>query len=80
MFELYYGVTSIILGVALFFPIRKFMLAIGANRKAMKLKRGLTDEEIAAIRKKVGVYAAIISITFAFVFNKVVLLRTLKGV
>jgi hypothetical protein len=80
MFELYYGITSIILGVALFFPVRKFMLAIGANRKSMKLKRELTEEEVMQIRKKVGIYAAIISITFAFMFNKVVLLRALKGV
>jgi hypothetical protein len=75
MAELYYGITSFILGLALFFPLRKFMLASSANRFARKEKRQPTDEEMAALRKRTTILAAVIAITFAFFYNKFIMMK-----
>jgi len=63
------------LGILLFFPVRKFILAMSMNRQAAKLKRALTDEEQENIRRKVSIATAAITITFAFIYNKLVLFK-----
>jgi hypothetical protein len=73
--EFYYGITSIILGVLLFFPVRKFMTSISANKFQRKEQRQITEEELAGIRKKMTMWAALIAIFFAFIYNKVIVLR-----
>ena len=75
MFEIYYGISSLILSVLLYFPVKKFVLVYAANRQMAKLKRNLTEEELAVIEKRSKILGAILAVTFAFVFNKVMLLR-----
>jgi hypothetical protein len=77
--ELYYGITSIVLGVLLFFPMRKFMTSISANKFQRKEKRQITEEELAAIRKKMTMWAALIALTFAFIYNKFIVLKFFGG-
>ena len=71
----WYGATSVLLGVILFFPIKKIMLAINVNRHQNKVKRTITDEELQTLTRKVTVFAAIICMTFAFLYNKYIMLN-----
>lgn len=73
--EIWYSLTSIILGIILFFPIRKIILALNVNRHQNKLKRPITDEELEVLRKKVTVITAVICMTFAFLYNKIIMLK-----
>jgi hypothetical protein len=73
----WYGTTSVIFGVILFFPVRKVMHAMSINRLQRKEQRPATDEERETLRRKVTPWAAAISITFAFFYNKVILLKFL---
>ena len=79
MSELYYGITSLVLAVLLFFPVKKFMLAFSANRQADKLKRALTEEELRRLEKRMSIVAAMVSVPFAFIFNKIILLNMFGG-
>ena len=72
---IWYGATSVLLGVILFFPIRKVILALNVNRLQSKKKRPITDEELEALKKKVTIIAAIICMTFAFLYNKFIMLK-----
>ncbi len=76
---LWYGITSFILGVVLFFPLRKIILAMSVNRMARKEKREVTEAEVARIKKRVTVIAAIIAVTFAFIYNRVVMFKYFGG-
>lgn len=73
--EIWYSLTSILLGIILFFPIRKIILALNVNRHQNKLKRSITDEELEVLKKKVTVIAAVICMTFAFLYNKIIMLK-----
>ena len=75
MQTLWYGITSFIFAAVLFFPVRKLLMAINSNRIQAKNKRAVTEEEIKVLKKKVNVIAAIIAVTFAFFYNKYMLLK-----
>lgn len=75
MYTVWYGVTSLIFGILLFFPVRKLMLAVSVNRLQRKENREATVEEKARLKKKVTPIAAAIAVTFAFIYNKVILLK-----
>ena len=75
METVYYGISSFLLGILLFFPVRNFILAMSVNRLQRKVEREATEEEKTAIRKKVTPVAAAIAVTFAFLFQKVLLLK-----
>ena len=75
MFKFWYGVTSFIFAAALFFPVRKLLMAININRVQAKNKRVITEEELKTLKKKVNVIATIISVTFAFLYNKYMMLK-----
>ena len=75
MLTFWYGVTSFLFAAVLFFPVRKLLLAININRIQAKNKRAVTEEELATLRKKVNVIAAIISVTFAFFYNKYMMVK-----
>lgn len=75
MYTVWYGVTSLIFGILLFFPVRKLMLAVSVNRLQRKENREATEEEKARLKKKVTPIAAAIAVTFAFIYNKVILLK-----
>lgn len=71
----WYGITSVVFGVLLYFPLRKFMLSLAVNRNQRKLNRALTEDEIIKLRKKLYVIAAVAAIAFAFIYNKIIMLR-----
>jgi hypothetical protein len=75
METLWYGLSSIVFGIILFFPVRKIMLAMSINRHQRKAQRPVTDEERETLKKKVTPLAAAIAVTFAFIYNKVLLLK-----
>ncbi|MEJ2183303.1 MAG: hypothetical protein P8Y66_07250 [Nitrospirota bacterium] len=79
MLVYWYGITSFLLGALLFFPTRKFILAMSINRHQRKTGREATKEEIAAIRRKVTVLAALLAVTFAFVYNRVIMTKYFGG-
>jgi hypothetical protein len=78
MLTFWYGVTSFLFAAVLFFPVRKLLLAININRIQSKNKRAVTEEEVQVLRKKVNVIAAIIAVTFAFFYNKYMILKFFK--
>ncbi|GAB4389972.1 MAG: hypothetical protein Kow0025_18840 [Thermodesulfovibrionales bacterium] len=71
----WYGITSVILGVILFFPTRKFVLAISTNRLQRKEQRAATEAEAAALRRRATIVAAVVALTFAFVYNRVIMYK-----
>jgi hypothetical protein len=75
MLTLWYGITSFIFAAVLFFPVRKMLMAININRIQAKNKRAVTEEEIQILKKKVNVIATIIAVTFAFFYNKYMMLK-----
>ena len=78
MLIFWYGVTSFIFAAALFFPVRKLLMAININRIQSKKKRAITEEEMKVLKKKVSVIASIIAVTFAFFYNKYMMLKFFK--
>ena len=71
----WYGVTSFLLGLVLFFPIRKVILALNVNRHQNKVIRQITEEELDVLRKKVNIITGVICMTFAFLYNKIIMLK-----
>jgi hypothetical protein len=78
MIQLWYGVTSFVFAAVLFFPVRKLLMSININRIQNKNKRAMTEEEVLVLRKKTSVIAAIISVTFAFFYNKFMMMQLLQ--
>ena len=75
MLTLWYGITSFLFAAVLFFPVRKLLLSININRIQAKNKRALTEEEMQVLKKKVNVIASIIAVTFAFFYNKYMMVK-----
>ena len=69
----WYGLSSVILGVILYFPTRKFIMGMMINKQQRKLNRELTEEEREPIRRRAYVSAAIVAITFAFLYNRYIM-------
>ena len=67
---IWYGVSSLVFGIVLFFPLRKLMLAMSINRQQRRLGREVTAEERENLRRKVTIVAAAVAVTFAFFYNK----------
>lgn len=79
MMVIWYGATSFLLGLILFFPTRKFISAIAINKLQRKENREATAEEMAAIKKRTTYIAAIVAFTFAFIYNKFVMFKYFGG-
>jgi hypothetical protein len=75
MITFWYGITSFLFAAVLFFPVRKLLMAININRIQNKNKRAVTEEELQILRKKTNIVAAIISVTFAFFYNKFIIVQ-----
>ena len=75
LWYLWYGITSFAFAVLLFFPVRKLLLGLNINRFQAKQKRAITEEETKVLRKKVNIVAALIATTFAFFYNKYIMLK-----
>ena len=70
---IWYLISSIILAAALFRPTRKFIFVQRVRKAERKLKRDLTEEERKEIEKKIIPMTAFIVVTFAFIFNKILI-------
>ena len=70
VYTAWYGISSLLFAIVLFFPMRKLILAINVNRHQRKMRRAITEEEQDNLRKKVTVVAAVLAVTFAFLYNK----------
>ena len=79
MITFWYGITSLVFAAVLFIPVRKLLMSININRIQNKNKRAVTEEEVLALRKKVNIIAAIISVTFAFFYNKFMIVQFLSS-
>ncbi len=75
MYELWYGISSFVLGVVLFFPLRKIIYGMTYNRFVAKNKKQPTDQEAQTLKKRSNIIASIIAVTFAFVYAKVVMFK-----
>ena len=69
----WYGLSSVVFGVILYFPARKLVMAMMINKQQRKLNRELTDEEREPIRRKAYVSAALVAMTFAFLYNRYIM-------
>ena len=76
---IWYGVSSLVLGILLFFPLRKLMVAMNVNRLQRKLDRELTTDERESLHRKLTILAAAIAVTFAFFYNKYLFVRFLPS-
>jgi hypothetical protein len=70
---IWYWVSSIGLGALLFRPAKKFILSQRLTRTTRKLDRQLTEDEIRDLEKKTIPMAALIVVTFSFLFNSVIM-------
>ena len=52
MLTSWYGVTSFIFAIVLFFPVRKLLMGVNINRIQAKNKRAVTEEEVAILKKR----------------------------
>jgi Na+/pantothenate symporter len=75
MLTFWYGITSFVFAAVLFFPVRKLLLSMNINKFQAKNKRAITEEEVLILRKKVNIIAAIISVSFAFFYNKYMMVK-----
>lgn len=71
--RIWYVISSIILAALLFRPVKKLIFVQRIRRAEAKLKRALTEGERKEIEKKTVPLAAIITLTFAFLFNGMIM-------
>jgi hypothetical protein len=71
--RIWYVISSIILAALLFRPVKKLIFVQRIRRAEAKLKRALTEGERKEIEKKMVPIAAIITLTFAFLFNGMIM-------
>ncbi|RMG66914.1 MAG: hypothetical protein D6710_11955 [Nitrospirae bacterium] len=77
---IWYGISSFVFGLLLFFPTRKLILAMSVNRIQRRTQREITSEELAKLKRKVTIIAAIVSLSFAFLYNRVLMFKYFGGV
>jgi len=75
----WYGLSSLLFGIVLFFPVRKLMLAMNVNREQRKLNRVLSPAELEALTRRVNMWAAGLAVTFAFVYNRFLFFKFFSG-
>lgn len=70
---IWYLATSILMAAILFRPVKKFIFVQKVRKAEGKLKRELSEEERQELEKKSVPVTAVIVVTFAFVFNKILI-------
>lgn len=73
----WFGLSALVLGIVLFFPVRKLILAINVNRQQRKLQRALSPDELEILNRKVSAVAAAVAVTFAFIYTRFLMARFL---
>ncbi len=69
---MWFWLTTLVLAVALFFPVNKMVWVVSVRRMERKLARVTTDEEREKLRRRSRILTSIIVVTFAFLFNSTV--------
>lgn len=69
---MWFWLTTLVLAVALFFPVSKMVWVVSVRRMERKLARVTTDEEREKLRRRSRILTSIIVVTFAFLFNSTV--------
>lgn len=72
---IWYGLSSALLGVLLFFPMRKMIIGMQVGRIRQREKREPDAEELRHLQRRAGLWAAIIAMTFAFFYNKFIMVK-----
>ena len=70
---IWYMISSILMAVILFRPVKKLIFTQKVRKDMRKLKRELTEAEKKEIEKKIIPMTAFIVVTFAFIFNKILI-------
>jgi len=70
---IWYLVSSILMAAILFKPIKKLIFVQKVRKAERKLKRDLSEEERQELEKKSIPVTAVIVVTFAFIFNKILI-------
>ena len=76
--SVWFGISSIFLAFMLFKPANKFIFVQRVRKAERKLKRDMTDKERKDLEKKTVPMTAIIVITFAILFNSVIMGKYFK--
>lgn len=74
----WYIMTTGLMAVMLYFPVKKFILAGRIVQTEKRLNRGVTGQERKEIGKKAGPAALLISIFFSIFFNLFLMGRFFK--
>jgi hypothetical protein len=69
----YWG-TTVVLALLLFFPVSRLIWVGRVRRLERKLGRQATPEEREPLRRSSRIVAAVIAITFAFLYNRTLLI------
>jgi hypothetical protein len=75
----WYWISSIFLAIVLFKPAKKFILGQRVNKAERKIKRELTDDELNDLEKRTIPVTVIIVLTFALIFNRLLIGKYFLG-
>jgi len=70
---IWYWISSIILAIVIFRPVKKYILTQRVNKSERKLKRQLTEEERKVLEKRTIPMTAFIVVTFSLLFNRILI-------
>jgi hypothetical protein len=62
-------IWAVVLGIALFFPVRNLIYVRYVRRAMRKLKTELPQEEMARLRQRAGVTAGLVCFVFAILYT-----------
>ena len=65
----WYGLSSFLLGLLLFWPLRKLILSLSINRHQRRIRAAIDDADRQRLRQRITWVAAFIAMTFAFLYN-----------
>jgi len=68
-YRVWYWISSLILSIILFKPVKKFIFVQRVRKTERRLKRDLTDEEREDIGRRCIPATALVVVTFSFLFN-----------
>lgn len=66
-------ISSILMAAILFRPVKKLIFVQKVRKAERKLKREMTEEEKKEMEKKIIPLTAFIVVTFAFIFNRILI-------
>ena len=73
----WYGFSSFVLGLLLFLPLRKFILALSINRHQRRSRAAIDGASRERLRQRITWITAFIAMTFAFLYNHFIFFRSI---